>query len=456
VSTILIVDDEAGVRGSLGGVLRDEGYAVDAVDSGEACLEQVVRTAYDVILLDVWLPGMDGLVTLERLRDRRVESQVIMISGHANIESAVRATKLGAFDFIEKPLSLEKTVLVVRNALRQHRLEVENRALRARVDRRHTMVGESKAMARLREQIAMAAPTNGRVLISGENGTGKELVARHVHALSQRSAGPFIEVNCAALPEELIESELFGHVKGAFTGAVADRRGKFEAATGGTLFLDEVGDMSLKTQAKVLRALQEQVVEPVGGEGTVRVDVRVIAATNKTLTEEIRALRFREDLYFRLNVIPIFVPALRERGDDVLRLADHFVAEFAQEYGRRPKSLSPEAAEVLRVYGWPGNVRELRNVIERLMIMVPGDVILAGDLSFLEVAAGPAHGLDRVPVAPLFDARDAWERSYILGVLATFDGNISRTADALGLERSNLYKKMRSLGIGPVRERGDD
>jgi two-component system nitrogen regulation response regulator NtrX len=456
VSTILIVDDEAGVRGALGGVLRDEGYTVDAVDSGEACLEQVVRTAYDVILLDVWLPGMDGLVTLERLRDRRVESQVIMISGHANIESAVRATKLGAFDFIEKPLSLEKTVLVVRNALRQHRLEVENRALRARVDRRHTMVGESKAMARLREQIAMAAPTNGRVLISGENGTGKELVARHVHALSQRSAGPFIEVNCAALPEELIESELFGHVKGAFTGAVADRRGKFEAATGGTLFLDEVGDMSLKTQAKVLRALQEQVVEPVGGEGSVRVDVRVIAATNKTLTDEIRALRFREDLYFRLNVIPIFVPALRERGDDVLRLADHFVAEFAQEYGRRPKSLSPEAAEVLRVYTWPGNVRELRNVIERLMIMVPGDVILAGDLSFLEVAAGPAHGLDRVPVAPLFDARDAWERSYILGVLATFDGNISRTADALGLERSNLYKKMRSLGIGPVRERGDD
>jgi two-component system nitrogen regulation response regulator NtrX len=456
VSTILIVDDEAGVRGSLGGVLRDEGYTVDAVDSGEACLEQVVRTVYDLILLDVWLPGMDGLITLERLRDRRVDSQVIMISGHANIESAVRATKLGAFDFIEKPLSLEKTVLVVRNALRQHRLEVENRALRARVDRRHAMVGESKAMARLREQIAMAAPTNGRVLISGANGTGKELVARHVHALSQRSAGPFIEVNCAALPEELIESELFGHVKGAFTGAVADRRGKFEAATGGTLFLDEVGDMSLKTQAKVLRALQEQVVEPVGGDGSVRVDVRVIAATNKTLTDEIRALRFREDLYFRLNVIPVFVPALRERGDDVLRLADHFVAEFAHEYGRRPKSLSPEAAEVLRGYGWPGNVRELRNVIERLMIMVPGDVILAGDLSFLDVGTGPAHGLDRVPVAPLFDARDAWERSYILGVLATFDGNISRTAEALGLERSNLYKKMRSLGIGPVRERGDD
>jgi two-component system nitrogen regulation response regulator NtrX len=455
VSAILIVDDEAGVRGSLGGVLRDEGYRVDAVDSGEACLELLARASYDVILLDVWLPGMDGLVTLERLRDRRVEAQVIMISGHANIESAVRATKLGAFDFIEKPLSLEKTVLAVRNALRQHRLEAENRALRARVDRRHAMVGESKAMVRLREQIAMAAPTHGRVLISGENGTGKELVARHVHALSQRSVGPFVEVNCAALPEELIESELFGHLKGAFTGAVADRRGKFEAASGGTLFLDEVGDMSLRTQAKVLRALQEQVVEPVGGQGGVRVDVRVIAATNKVLTDEIRAGRFRDDLFFRLNVIPIFVPALRERREDVPRLAEHFIAEFAREYGRRLKTLSADAVDALVSYDWPGNVRELRNAIERLMIMVPGEVIQPGDLSFLDVvpAARPA---DATPVAPLFDARDAWERAYILGVLATCEGNISRTADALGLERSNLYKKMRSLGIGPARERVDD
>ncbi len=456
MSAILIVDDEAGVRASLGGVLRDEGYTVDAVDSGEACLEQVARNSYEVILLDIWLPGMDGLVTLERLRDRRIDAQVIMISGHANIESAVRATKLGAFDFIEKPLTLEKTVLAVRNALRQRRLEVENRALRARVDRRHTMVGESKAMAKLREQIAMAAPTNGRVLVSGENGTGKELVARHIHALSQRSAGPFVEVNCAALPEELIESELFGHVKCAFTGAVADRRGKFEAASGGTLFLDEVGDMSLKTQAKVLRALQEQVVEPVGGDQSVRVDVRVIAATNKTLADEIRATRFREDLFFRLNVIPIFVPSLRERGDDVLRLAEHFVAEFAHEYGRRPKTFSGEAMDTLRAYTWPGNVRELRNVIERLMIMVPGDVIAGTDLSFLDVLANASAPGGHIAVAPLFDARDAWERAYILGVLASFEGNISRPADALGLERSNLYKKMRSLGIGPARERAED
>src|SRR5215467_10028624 len=340
MSSILIIDDEAGVRASLGGVLRDEGYRVDAVESGEIGLDQVTRQPYDVILLDIWLPGIDGIATLERLRERRVDAQVIMISGHASVEAAVKATKLGAFDFIEKPLSLEKTVLAVRNALRQRRLEVENLALRARVDRRQQIIGDSTAMVRLRDQIGMAAPTNGRVLISGENGTGKEVVAREVHALSQRRDGPFVEVNCAALPEELIESELFGHAKGAFTGAVSDRRGKFEIADGGTLFLDEVGDMSLKTQAKVLRALQEQVVEPVGGEGSVRVDVRVIAATNKTLDDEIKQGRFREDLYFRLNVIPISVPPLRDRGDDIFRLAEHFVSEFAREYGRRPKRFS--------------------------------------------------------------------------------------------------------------------
>ena len=448
MSSILIVDDEAGVRASLGGVLRDEGYAVDAVGSGEACLEQVAARPYDVLLLDIWLPGIDGLVTLERLRERQIESQVIMISGHGSVESAVRATKLGAFDFIEKPLSLEKTVLAVRNALRQRRLEVENRALRARVDRRLVIVGDSYVMSQLREQIGMAAPTNGRVLISGENGTGKELVARQIHALSHRRLAPFVEVNCAAIPEELIESELFGHTKGAFTGAVADRRGKFEMATGGTLFLDEIGDMSLKTQAKVLRALQEQVVEPVGGHNSVRVDVRVLAATNKDLAEEIRAGRFRDDLYFRLNVIPMFVPPLRDRGDDVVRLAEHFVSEFSREYGRRPKHLSPDAVAVFKAYRWPGNVRELRNVIERLMIMVPGETIAAEDLSFLDIGLPAGPRLPAPPVRPLYEARDEWERAYILGALAAFDGNISRTADTLGVERSNLYRKMRSLGIG--------
>src|SRR5689334_9933437 len=292
--TILVVDDEPGVRSSLSGVLRDEGYSVEAVGTGEACLDRLTRGPVDLIVLDVWLPGMDGLATLARLRERQVDSQVVLISGHGNIESAVRAIKLGAFDFVEKPLSLEKTVLVVRNALRQRRLEDENRALRARVDRPQTMVGESYAMRQLREQVAMAAPTNGRVLIYGENGTGKELVARSIHALSRRRHGPFVEVNCAAIPEELIESELFGHVRGAFTGAVADRQGRFEAADGGTIFLDEIGDMSLKTQAKVLRVLQEQVVEPVGGAQAIRVDVRVLAATNKDLQAAIRASAFRE------------------------------------------------------------------------------------------------------------------------------------------------------------------
>jgi two-component system nitrogen regulation response regulator NtrX len=451
MATILIVDDEAGVRASLGAVLRDEGYSVEAVDSGEACLDRTARETPDVILLDIWLPGMDGLATLERLRERRIDAEVIMISGHASVEAAVRATKLGAFDFIEKPLSIDKTVLAVRNAIRQRRLEVENRQLRARVDKRLVIVGASAAMEQLRDQVAMAAPSNGRVLISGENGTGKELVARQIHALSRRHAGPFVEVNCAAIPEELIESELFGHARGAFTGAVADRRGKFEIATGGTLFLDEVGDMSLKTQAKVLRALQEQVVEPVGGQQSVKVDVRVIAATNKDLAGEIRHGRFREDLYFRLNVIPIYVPPLRERGDDVIRLAQHFIAEFSREYGRRPKSLSDAAADILRSYRWPGNVRELRNTMERLMIMVPGDVIQPSHLAFLDVGTVPEKPAAGA-VGPLFEARDAWERNYILAALAAFDGNISRTADALGLERSNLYKKMRALGIARDRE----
>src|SRR5262245_1002292 len=326
--SILIVDDEPGVRSALTGVLRDEGYEVESVESGETCLERLAVDDYDVVVLDIWLPGMDGLATLARMRERQNESQVVIISGHGNVESAVRAIKMGAFDFVEKPLSLEKTVLVVRNALRQHRLEAENVALRARVDAQHLMIGESYGMARLREQVTMAAPTNGRVLIFGENGTGKELVARNIHEMSRRRSAPFVEVNCAAIPEELIESELFGHVRGAFTGAVADRRGKFELAHGGTIFLDEIGDMSLKTQAKVLRVLQEQVMEAVGGSTRIKVDARVVAATNKELQSEIRGGHFREDLYFRLNVIPIFVPPLRERPEDIPLLANHFMAEF--------------------------------------------------------------------------------------------------------------------------------
>ena len=397
-------------------------------------------------------PGLDGLTTLQRLRERQIDSQVVIISGHGNIESAVRAIKMGAFDFIEKPLSLEKTVLVVRNALRQRDLEAENRVLRAKVDRQqqHTMVGESPAMRHLREQVSLAAPTNGRVLILGENGTGKELVARTIHHTSRRKSGPFVEVNCAAIPEELIESELFGHVRGAFTGAVADKPGRFEQANGGTIFLDEIADMSLKTQAKVLRVLQEQVMERVGGTQRIRVDVRVLAATNKELPSEIRAGRFREDLYFRLNVIPIFVPPLRDRQQDIPLLAEHFMALLAAEYGRRPKRLAPEAAARLQQYGWPGNVRELRNVIERLIIMVGGDTITAQDLGFLGRDGVPdAAGARRARCVPLSEARDQFEKDYILQTLAAQQGNMSRTAEVLGVERSNLYKKLRAFGITP-------
>jgi two-component system nitrogen regulation response regulator NtrX len=410
-----------------------------------------------VVVLDVWLPGMDGLATLARMRERQVETQVVIISGHGNIESAVRAIKMGAFDFVEKPLSLEKTVLVVRNALRQRHLEAENQALRAKVETQHTMVGESYAMQQLREQVRMAAPTNGRVLIFGENGTGKELVARNIHALSRRRTGPFVEVNCAAIPEELIESELFGHVRGAFTGAVADRRGKFELAHGGTIFLDEIADMSLKTQAKVLRVLQEQVLTAVGGSRDTRVDARVLAATNKDLTQEIRAGRFREDLYFRLNVVPIFVPPLRDRQEDIALLAEHFMAVLAREYGRRPKSFERDAVTALQQYAWPGNVRELRNVVERLMIMVPGDRITSRDLSFLETSApAPPDSVRATSMAPLHDARDQFERDYILRALAHQQGNISRTAELLGVERSNLYRKMKAFGIAPARKAEDE
>jgi two-component system nitrogen regulation response regulator NtrX len=358
---------------------------------------------------------------------------------------------------VEKPLSLEKTMLVVRNALRQRNLEAENRALRARVDAQHTMVGDSYAMVKLREQVAMAAPTNGRVLIFGENGTGKELVARNIHQMSRRRTGPFVEVNCAAIPEDLIESELFGHVRGAFTGAVADRRGKFELAHGGTIFLDEIADMSLKTQAKVLRVLQEQIMEPVGGSNRIKVDARVLAATNKDLTGEIRAGRFREDLYFRLNVVPIFVPPLRDRQEDIPLFADHFMALLAREYGRRPKTFESDALVALRQYPWPGNVRELRNVIERLMIMVPGDRISSRDVTFLDQGPPPdgRAATQILSSAPLHEARDQFERDYILRALAAQQGNISRTADVLGIERSNLYRKMRSFGIAPSR-RGED
>jgi two-component system nitrogen regulation response regulator NtrX len=451
--TILVVDDESGVRASLAGILGDEGYSVEAVESGEACLVALEKGRYDLLLLDVWLPGIDGLETLARARTLDPELPVVVISGHGSIETAVRAVRVGALDFVEKPLSLEKTLVVVKNALRQRRLEAENRALKQQVEHRWVMVGESGPLRRLRAEIAQAAPSNGRVLIFGENGTGKELVARNIHLGSLRSEGPFVEVNCAAIPEELIESELFGHARGAFTGALTAKKGKFELADGGTLFLDEVGDMTLKTQAKVLRALQEQRIEPVGGSGSAAVDVRVIAATNKQLDEEIRRGAFREDLYFRLNVIPFHVPPLRERREDIALLARHFTAELAAEYGRRPKELSADALELLGGHPWPGNVRELRNIIERLVIMTPGERIEARHLpaSLLGGAAVPAASGETPSDASLAVAREEFEKRYIWRKYQECGGNMSRTAEALKVERSNLYRKMKGYGLLPGR-----
>src|SRR5882762_6098165 len=378
--SILIVDDERGIRETLSAVLRDEGFIAESVESGEECLKAITRRVYGCILLDVWLPGIDGLETLRQIRDSNCDAAVVIISGHGNVETAVRATKLGAFDFIEKPLSIEKTVLTVRNALRQRQLERVNEELSAELKEEYAMVGESVAMRALRKQINVVAPTDGRVLISGESGAGKELVARAIHAKSRRAAAPFVEVNSAAIPEELIESELFGHVKGAFTGATAAKKGKFELADGATLFLDEIGDMSSKVQAKVLRVLEEQRFEPVGSGNPIQVDVRVIAATNKQLDAEIEQGKFRPDLFYRLNVIPFELPPLRERLEDVPLLVDFFNQNFSKSYGKKPKQFLPEALEELQGYSWPGNVRELRNTIERVVIMHPGIKVSATDL----------------------------------------------------------------------------
>jgi two-component system, NtrC family, nitrogen regulation response regulator NtrX len=443
---ILIVDDEAGIRQSLKGVLEDEGYKVAAVDSGESCLDTLRRRSFDVILLDIWLPGMDGLDALEKIRESEGAPEVIMISGHGTIETAVRATKLGAFDFLEKPLSLEKTLILVKNAAESRRLRGENRELKKQLLAKSIIVGESIPMKALRQQIGLMAPTNGRVLVYGESGTGKELVAHAIHAQSPRKEAMFVEVNCAAIPEDLIGSELFGHRKGSFSGASSDKDGKFQKANGGTLFLDEVGDMSLKTQSKVLRTLDEQRFTPVGGDDTITVDVRVIAATNKDLEEEISKGNFREDLFYRLNVIPFYVPPLRERKEDIPLLARHFLKEFSATYGRRPREITDDAIDGLMRYSWPGNVRELRNVMERIVIMNPTAFKLdRKHLPPLVYRDGSRRLLG--DASTLHQARAAYERDYILKKLDENHGNVSRTAEVLGLERSHLYRKMKSLGI---------
>ncbi len=442
--SVLIVDDERGIRETLRAVLEDEGFAVETVASGEECLKAVERRAYGCVLLDVWLPGVDGLETLKKLRAGGSDAAVVMISGHGNIETAVRATKLGAFDFIEKPLSIEKTVLTIRNAIKQKRLEQVNAELVRELDREYVMIGESVAMRALRKQIDVVAPTDGRVLIYGESGTGKELVARALHAQSRRAGAPFIEVNSAAIPEELIESELFGHVKGSFTGATGAKKGKFEMADGATLFLDEVGDMSARVQAKVLRVLEEQRFEPVGSTQSVSVDVRVLAATNKRLDALIEQGSFRPDLFYRLNVIPFELPPLRERLEDVPLLAEHFNQKFSTAYGKKPRRFEADAVDALQSYSWPGNVRELRNTIERVCIMHSKTKVSATDL--------PALGGEEPPAAsfrfPSFkEATDAYHREFIQRKLLEAEGNVSRAAELMGVDRSHLYRRMRALGI---------
>ncbi len=455
-AAILVVDDEKGVQSSLKGVLDDVGFDAHGVSSGEECLAALARREYAVVLLDIWLPGMDGLQVLEQIRKAAPETSVIMISGHASIEAAVRATKLGAFDFVEKPLSLEKTLLVVKNALHQRQLEVENRALREQIQQTYVMIGDSVPMQALRQQIEFAAPTNGRVLLYGENGTGKELVARLLHLRSQRREQPFVEMNCAAIPEELVESELFGHVKGSFTGASEDKEGKFSQADGGTLFLDEVGDMSSKTQAKVLRVLEEQRFTPVGGNTSVKVDVRVIASTNKDLEKEIEIGNFREDLYYRLNVIPFQLPSLRERREDIAALTRYFLDDFARRYTKKPPTLTRKAMEVLESYPWPGNVRELRNIMERLVIMTPHARLDVFDLPDSLLRRTVLHEVELAEPSSLQSAKEKFERGFILQKLAENKGSVSRTAQVLEIERSNLYRKMRQLGIPySARENGE-
>ncbi|HWR37680.1 MAG TPA: sigma-54 dependent transcriptional regulator [Clostridia bacterium] len=443
---VLVVDDESGIRESLRGVLEDEGYKVSDAGSAERCLEMLRDQRFDVVLLDIWLPGIDGLEALERIKGMEGSPEIVMISGHGSIEAAVRATKLGAFDFLEKPLSIDRTLIVVKNAADARKLRSENVELKRQTLSKSVIVGESIPMKALRQQISLMAPTNARVLIFGESGSGKELVARAMHAQSLRKDAMFVEVNCAAIPEDLIESELFGHRKGAFQGASVDKDGKFQKADGGTLFLDEVGDMSLKTQSKVLRTLDEGRFAPIGVEEPTTVDARVIAATNKDLEDEISKGNFREDLFYRLNVVPFFVPPLRERKEDIPLLARHFLKEFSNAYSRRTKEITDDAVDTLMRYSWPGNVRELRNVIERIIIMNP-----------------TVHKLDRKHLPPLVyregsrrtlgefstlhQARAAYERDYILKKLDENHGNVSRTAEVLGLERSHMYRKMKALGI---------
>jgi two-component system nitrogen regulation response regulator NtrX len=447
--TILVVDDEASILRSVEGILSDEGFEVISAESGSDALEKIDQLIPDLVLLDIWMPGMDGIETLVKIKEAYPYLQVVIMSGHGNIETAVKATKLGAYDFIEKPLSMEKLLHSVGKALDYYKLEEEINLLKQKHKQKSNLTGHSKSIRRLKEQIRIVAPTNAWVLISGENGTGKELVAHYIYRLSRRSNKPMVEVNCAAIPEDLIESELFGHEKGAFTGAATMRKGKFDLAHEGTIFLDEIGDMSLKAQSKTLRILQEQKFERVGGTRTIEVDVRVIAATNKDLESEIEKGSFRDDLYFRLNVIPIQVPPLRDRAEDIPELVEEFLAEFSVSTNIDPKRMSGSAMELLKKYPWPGNVRELKNLVERLMIMSPGMVIEASDIPspFNQRQGGEPAFEPRILSDTLKEAKNQFEKAFLETKLREYDWNISQTAEAIGIERSNLHKKIKAYGL---------
>ena len=441
--SVLVVDDEPGVRSSVKGILEDEGFKVATVDSGENALESMKKHVPDVVLMDVLMPsGIDGIETLRRIRKSGYDSAVIMISGHGTIDMAVSAIELGALDFIEKPLSVDRMLIRLNHALERKKFQEEYALLKKEADERYQMIGESRVMRDLANRIDQVAPTNTRVLIMGENGTGKELVARAIHRQSNRRDKTFVQVNCAAIPQELIESELFGHEKGAFTGAIATTQGKFEQANYGTILLDEIGDMTLLTQSKVLKAIEEQEITRIGSKEFIKLDVRVIAATNKDLEQAVKEGKFREDLYYRLNVIPIYVPPLRERAGDISLLATYYLSKFCRENGKREKHISQEAMDYLRAYKWSGNVRELKNLMERMVIMVPGDVISVSDL--------PGNLVEReVPSSDmtLREARNRFEREFIIQALKRNDWNITETADQLGIERTNLHRKMRQFEI---------
>jgi two-component system, NtrC family, nitrogen regulation response regulator NtrX len=457
---VLIVDDEAEIRDSLESILREEGYLVTTAATAGEAMELLRDAAYDVVLLDIWLPDRDGLDTLGEIKTLEGANgpEVVIISGHGTIEAAVRATKLGAYDFLEKPLSLDRTLIVLKNAMKARQMREDNEEFVRQLSVRGTVTGTSVAMKALRQQIRLMAPTNGRVLIFGESGTGKELIGRAMHAESLRKDRPFVELNCAAIPEDYIESELFGYRHGASPaggpGTPLEKRGTFERADGGTLFLDEVGDMSLKTQAKVLRTLDEQRFLPVGASHPIHVDVRVIAATNKDLEEEIARGNFREDLFYRLNVIPFFVPPLRDRKEDIPLLVKEFLEQFGKQYGRPNVEMTEDALAALKQYHWPGNVRELRNLVERVIILNPKTQRVERKHLPMLVYRGPGKLTESGRInmrgeefSSLLEAREAYERDYILKKLDEFHGNVSRAAEGLGLERSHLYRKMKALGV---------